>query len=203
MVTQTEPRPSTTLEPRRFTVAEYYAMAEAGILKKEERVDLLDGLIVDPAAVLSNRYFAVVTRLNTFLIRALERRAISSVRGTVALDEYNAPESDLVLLLEREDFYASKTPDPEDVLLLIEVTDGPADYERYEKLPRYAAAGIPEVWLAILPERVVEAHTEPAGGRYTHTRIHVPGDTITPGCFPDIALPVSQILPGQSEGGSV
>ena len=171
-------------------------MAEAGILKKEERVDLLGGLIADPAPVLSSRYFAVVTRLNTFLILALGERAVSSARRTVALDEYNALESDLVLPCEREDFYASKTPDPEDLLLLIEVADSPADYDRYDKLPRYARAGIPEVWLSILAERVIKAHAEPVGGRYTQMRTFHPGDTITPGRFPDIALPVSDILPG-------
>ena len=196
MATHTTAPLTGAVKLRRFTVAEYYAMAEAGILKKEERVDLLDGLIADPAPVVSSRYFAVVTRLNTFLILALGERAISSVRWTVALDEYNVLESDLVLLCEREDLYASKTPDPEDLLLLIEVADSPADYDRYDKLPRYARAGIPEVWLSILAERVIKAHAEPVGGRYTQMRTFHPGDTITPGRFPDIALPVSDILPG-------
>ena len=94
MTTQTKPPPQSSsallLTVRRFTVDEYFAMAEAGILKKEERVDLLDGLIVDPEPVLNSRFYSTVTKLNTFLIRALGRRAISSVRATVALDEYNA-----------------------------------------------------------------------------------------------------------------
>ncbi len=201
MTTQPKPPPAASvvqLPLRRFTVDEYYAMAEAGILKKEERVDLLDGVIVDPQPVLNSRFYSTVTKLNTFLIPALERRAISSVRATVALDEYNAPESDLALLQERKDFYASKTPDPADALLVIEVSDSAvdADYDRNEKLPRYAWAGIPEIWLAILPERVIEVHTEPAGGRYTQMRTFRPGDTISPACFPDIALAVSDILPG-------
>ena len=108
---------------------------------------MLDGLIVDPEPVLNSRFYSTVTKLNTFLIRALGRRAISSVRATVALDEYNAPESELTLLQEREDFYASKIPDPADALLVIEVSDSTmdADYDRNEKLPRYARAGIPEV----------------------------------------------------------
>ena len=103
----------------------------------------------------------------------------------------------MTLLQEREDFYASKIPDPADALLVIEVSDSTmdADYDRNEKLPRYARAGIPEVWLTILPEQVIEAHTEPAGGRYTQMRTFRPGDTISPGCFPDIELAVSDILP--------
>ena len=112
------------------------------------------------------------------------------------LDDATEPQPDLALLRERADFYGSSIAGPEDVLLLIEVSDSSVDYDRNEKLPRYAEAGIPEVWLAILPERVIEAHTEPAGGRYTQMRTFRPGDTISPACFPDIALPVDDILPG-------
>ena len=132
-------------------MAEYYAMAEAGILKKEERVDLLDGLVVDPAPPVTPQYYAVVNKLNTDFILALDTRAIPRVRGTIVLDMYNAPEADLVLLRERKDFYRSQTPGPYDVLLVIEVADSSADYDRNEKLPRYARAGIPEVWLTVLP----------------------------------------------------
>ena len=201
MTTQTKPPPRAgvaQLTLRRFTVDEYYAMAEAGILKKEERVDLLDGLIVDSAPVLNSRFYSTVTKLNTFLIQALGKRAISSVRATVALDEYNAPESDLALLQEREDFYASNTPGPADALLVIEVSDSAvdADYDRNEKLPRYARAGIPEVWLAVLPENVVAVHTEPTGNGYRVTRRFRAGDVLRPGCFEDVEIPVEAVMPG-------
>ena len=76
------------------------------------------------------------------------------------------------------------------------MSDSSADYDRNVKLPRYAEAGIPEVWITVIPEGIVEAHTEPAGGRYTQMRTFRPGDTVSPGCFPDIVLPVSEILPG-------
>ena len=89
-----------------------------------------------------------------------------------------------MLLRRRADYYRSTPPAPEDVLLLIEVADSSVGYDRNEKLPRYAHAGVPEVWLTILPERVIEAHTEPAGGRYTQMRTFRPGDTISPACFP-------------------
>ena len=112
------------------------------------------------------------------------------------MDERSRLYPDLMLLRRRTDYYRSTPPTPEDVLLLIEVADSSVDYDRNEKLPRYAQAGIPEVWITVLPEGIIEAHTEPSGGRYTHTRIFAPGDTLTVGCFPDIALPVSEILPG-------
>ena len=128
--------------------------------------------------------------------RAAGDRAIVRVQGAIDLHERSRPEPDLALLRERADFYESESAGPDDVLLLIEVSDSSVNYDRYDKLPRYARAGIPEVWITVLPERIIEAHTEPAGGRYTHMRTFRPGDTISPGCFPDIALSVDEILPG-------
>ena len=180
---------------RCFTVSEYYAMAEAGILKKEERVDLLDGFIVDPDPPATPLYYFVVNKLNAEFIRVLDKRAISRVRGTIALDIYNAPEADLVLLREREDFYSSRTPGPDDVLLLFEVSESSVDYDRNEKLPRYARAGIPEVWLTVLPEGVVESHTEPTQDGYRVTRRLRAGDVLRPGCFSDVEIPVDAIMP--------
>ena len=190
-----ETQPSIVAEPYRFTVAQYLAMGEAGILKKEDRVELIDGVIVAMAAA-GNRHLATVDRLNRMMGRAAGDRAIVRVQGAIDLHERSRPEPDLALLRERADFYESESAGPDDVLLLIEVSDSSVNYDRYDKLPRYARAGIPEVWITVLPERVIEAHTEPAGGRYTQMRTFRSGDTISPACFPDIALLVSEILPG-------
>ena len=190
-----ETQPSIVAEPYRFTVAQYLAMGEAGILKKEDRVELIDGVIVAMAAA-GNRHLATVDRLNRMMGRAAGDRAIVRVQGAIDLHERSRPEPDLALLRERADFYESESAGPDDVLLLIEVSDSSVNYDRYDKLPRYSRAGIPEVWLTILPERVIEAHTEPAGDRYTQMRTFRSGDTISPACFPDIALSVDEILPG-------
>ena len=205
MATQTKPAPSVAAEtslfavaePYRFTVAQYLAMGEAGILRKEDRVELIDGVIVAMAAM-GNRHLAAVARLNKMMVQAVGERAIVWVQGSIDLNERSRPEPDLALLRERADFYESEAAGPDDVLLLIEVSDSSVNYDRYDKLPRYARAGIPEVWITVLPERVIEAHTEPVGGRYVQMQTFRPGDTIIPGCFPDIALPASAILPDQS-----
>ena len=84
------------------------------------------------------------------------------------------------------------------MLLLIEVADSSVDYDRNEKLPRYARAGIPEVWLTVLPEDVVEVHTEPTDDRYRVMRRFRAGDVLRPGCFEDIEIPVAAILPDRT-----
>ena len=199
MTTQAKPPPDTSgitaLPLRRFTVAEYYAMAEAGILTEDDRVELIDGVIVEMAA-LGSRHGGCVNLYTRWLSRLVGDRAILQVQGAIHLNDDTEPQPDLALLRDRPDFYFSGHAEPSDALLLIEVADTSVDYDRYQKLPRYAQAGIPEVWITVLPERVIEAHTEPSGGRYAARRTFASGDTIIPGCFPDVALPVSAILPG-------
>ena len=194
MATQTKSRPAAALEPHRFTVDQYYAMAKAGILKKEDRVELIDGVIVAMAPI-GNRHLATVDRYNKIFIEAVDGRAIVRVQGSVTFDNRTMPEPDLALLKWRDDFYESRSAGPEDILLIIEVSDSSLEYDRNEKLALYARFGIPEVWIGALPEHVVETHTEPANGRYTQMRSFRPGDTITPNCFRDISIPVDQILP--------
>ena len=192
---ETGPSPDTQPQPRLFTIDEYFALAEAGILGPEERVELIDGVVVTMPPI-GNSHNASVDKSNRNLVVSVGTRGIVRTQGSIALNDRTMPRPDLVLLRDRTDFYASQRAGPDDVLLLIEVSDRSADYDRSVKLPRYAEAGIPEVWIAVIPERIIEVHTEPVGGRYTKMRTFRPGDTITPGCFPDISLPVGDILAG-------
>ena len=203
MTTPTKPTASAAAEPSlfdvaqpyRFTVAQYLAMGEAGILRKEDRAELIDGVIIAMAAA-GNRHLATLDRISRMMFENVGRRAIVRIQGAIDLNDRSRPEPDLALLRERADFYESESAGPEDVLLVIEVSDSSVNYDRHDKLPRYARAGITEVWITVLPERVIEAYTEPVGGRYTQMRAFHPGNTITPACFPGIALAVGDILPG-------
>ena len=198
MTTQTKPPPQSSsalnLPVRRFTPAEFLALAEVGILTSSDRVELLDGVIIEMAPI-GDPHAGTVDIYTEMLPSGVDWGALLRVQGPLELDEHSRLYPDLMLLRRRADFYRTETPRPEDVMLLIEVADSSVGYDRHEKLPRYARAGIPEVWITVLPERIIEAHTEPSGGRYTRNRIYVPGDTISPGALPDIELAVSDILP--------
>ena len=183
------------LWPRRFTVAEYYAMVDAGILSEDDRVELLEGVVIKMAPV-GSRHIGVVNGFTRTLTETVGRRAVVQVQSPIRLDDDTEPMPDVALLRERSDLYGSDVAGPADVLLAIEVADSSVDYDRNEKLPRYARAGIPEVWLAVLPEGVVEAHTEPTAEGYRVTRRFRTGDTLTPLHFPDIAIPVETVIPG-------
>ena len=188
----------------RFTIDEFYAMAESGILHPEARVELLDGVIIEMSPI-GNRRAATVDKFTMTLTLGVGRRAIVRVRGPVRVNENSLLRPDVLLLRERADFYISEAPGPEDVLLLIEVADSTVGYDRYSKLPAYARAGIPEVWLAVVREgrRFVEVYTEPAAGGYGAMRTLEWDDMLTPPGFPDIALRVGEMLsayPSQSGG---
>ena len=130
---------ATQTRRRLFNVDEYYAMVEAGILAEDDRVELLDGEIIAMAPI-GSRHASCVDRLSEMLFEKLGKRAILRVQGPVRLDSSTEPQPDLSLL-ERRD-YSESHPGPDDVLLLVEVSDPTAGFDRNEKLLLYARSGI-------------------------------------------------------------
>ena len=179
---------------RRFTVAEYYAMADAGILAENERVELLDGDVIVMPPIRDWHASNVAQIIAAFPSTMLTERAILQVQNPVRLDDGSEPQPDAMLLRWRDDFYRNGHPGPADVLLLIEVSDTTLDYDRNEKLPRYARAGIPEVWIVNRRDRRIEAYSNPANGEYAAVRHYGPGESIAPQAFPDIVLAVNRII---------
>jgi Uma2 family endonuclease len=184
---------SVAIEKWVFTVDEYHRMSEAGILSEDDRVELIEGEIVKMSPI-GSLHAACVKRLNTLLNRKVGQEAIVSVQDPIRLDDYSEPEPDIALLRPRADFYARSHPTAADVLLIIEVADTSLEYDRTVKLPLYAQAGIPEVWLASLPEDRVEAHSEPVNGIYQKVRYARRGESISAERLPSLVLSVDEIL---------
>jgi len=178
----------------RFTVADYHAMADAGILKENARVELVQGEIVEMAPI-GSRHLSCVVRLDRRLNSLLGDRAVVSAQHPVRMDESSEPEPDVVLLQWRDDIYADHLPIANDVLLLIEVSDTTLLYDRNVKLPLYASAGIPEVWIVDLQSGQLEVFTEPSSEGYASSRTLGPGDSVSPSAFDDISLAVDDIIP--------
>jgi len=176
-----------------FSVDEYHRMAEAGILSEDDRVELIEGEIIKMSPI-GSHHVGCVNRLNTLLNRRVGPAAIVSVQNPIRLDEYSEPEPDLALLKPRDDFYAQSLPTAGDVLLIIEVAETSVDYDRDVKLPLYARAGIPEVWLANLPDDRVEAYSQPVNGKYQTVRYAGRGESLAPECLPNLVLSVDEML---------
>jgi Uma2 family endonuclease len=181
------------LSRRLFTVHEYYQMAQAGILTEDDRVELIEGEIVQMAAI-GSCHAACVDRLNQLFSARVAGRAIVRVQNPVRLSDYSEPQPDLALLRPRADFYAAAHPGPLDVLLLVEVADTSAGIDRAAKMPLYARAGIPEAWLVDLPANRVEAHCQPTPQGYQEVRSLGRGIRLAIEAFPDLTLSVDDIL---------
>jgi Uma2 family endonuclease len=162
------------VEKHLFSIEEYYKMVDAGIFTEDDRVELIEGEVVEMSPI-GSRHAACVKRLNALLSRLSGVRFIVSVQDPIRLSERSEPEPDLALLKRREDFYAERHPHPEDVLLLAEVADTSIEYDRSVKLPLYARSGIPEVWILDPDSGTVEVHAGPnpslPGGYETVRRV--------------------------------
>lgn len=178
---------------RRFTVDEYHRMGQAGILSEDDRVELIEGEIVEMTPI-GARHAACVNRLNRLLTSLLGQQAIVSVQNPILLEPHSEPQPDLALLRPRPDFYAQAHAGPEDGLLVVEVADSAGDYDRTVKNPLYARAGIPQAWLVDLQDECVEVYTGAAPQGYRNVRRAGRGQTVSIGAFPGPSLAVDQIL---------
>jgi Uma2 family endonuclease len=184
---------ATTEEPirrRRFNVADYHRMGEAGILSEDDRVELIDGEIIEMTP-LGSPHSGRVKQLNYLLTRVVGEHAIVAAQDPVILDDRSEPEPDLALLRPRPDFYKESHPQPADVLLLIEVADTSLEKDRRVKVPLYARHGIPETWIVDTEHRCVLRFAEPRDGHYQAQKeidlsepVPLPG---LPGCAVDLS----------------
>jgi hypothetical protein len=178
---------------RRFTREEYHRMAEAGILHEDDRVELIEGEIVQMTPI-GRRHAACVAELNRLLVPMVGQRALLWPQNPITLPDDTEPQPDIVLLRPRADRYLQDDARPEDVLLLVEVADTSQRYDRLVKLPLYGRAGVPEVWIVDLPGEVIEVHRRPAPSGYAQVERLGRGGAVAPAAFPDIVLPVDAIL---------
>lgn len=167
----------------RLTADQYHQMAQAGVLAPDARVELIEGEIIDMAPI-GTKHWSVVNRLNDLFATALHGRAIVSVQSSLRLGDFSEPEPDLGVFKYRADFYAERHPTAADTLLLIEVADTTAPYDRKVKVPLYAKHGVPEVWIVDLEASVVRFYRQPQGDRYQDVT-----ESGTPGLTPISALP--------------
>jgi Uma2 family endonuclease len=177
----------------RFSVEEYYRMAEIGVLKPDARVELLNGEIIDMSPI--GPFHGGITKyLNQKFTDASQGRWIVQVQDPVRLDDQSEPQPDLALLKRSPDFYRKRHPQPADVFLLIEVSDSTLPFDRDERLPAYGRAGIPEVWIVNLTNLTIEINREPHFTGYGSKTILCAGDKASPATFPDVVVDVAELL---------
>ena len=178
---------------RRFDVDDYYRMAEVGILSREDRVELIQGEIVDMAPIGSAPGGPVVALTELVARLVADGKVLVSVQGPLRLDPHNEPQPDLMLLRPRADRYRGGHPDAADVLLLVEVADSSLAYDRGPKLALYARHGVAEVWIVDLAGRSVEVCRKLRPGGYVERR-RVTEGAASPTLVPELAIDLAQLL---------
>ncbi len=179
------------LTTRRFTVEEYHRMAEVGILTDEDRVELIDGEIVEMTPI---GHGWCVMFLTEFFVKNLADRAFVSPQGPLRLGRNTQLQPDLALLRPPRDAYRKTVPASGDVLLVIEVADTSLERDRAIKLPRYAALDIREVWIVDVEGQAVEVYRAPTPSGYRDAERTALDGFVSPAAFPDLRVSVAELL---------
>jgi Uma2 family endonuclease len=176
----------------RFTVDEYYKMIELGMLKDYEKAEIIEGELIKKMTV-GDRHASIVNTLNRFFVKNVPDNVLVSIQNPIRLSDYDEPEPD-VALADLTKYDGKRHPRPAEILLIVEVSDTTLKYDRDVKLPLYAEAEIPEVWIVNLPKEIVEVHTKPNVGLYQAVKIYNRGERVQSETLPNLALNADKIL---------
>jgi Uma2 family endonuclease len=172
----------------------YLGLVEAGVLGPDDRVELLEGVIVgmtpsDPP------HAAAVSQIDRVLQLAIGDRAVVRVQLSFVAGSRSVPEPDLLVAPGRHRDY--RLAHPRRALLVVEVSDSSLPQDRLTKAAIYAAAGVPEYWIVNLRDRRLEVHREPiaAEARYAEVTPRFAGDRIALVALPDVSIEVVALLP--------
>ena len=176
-----------------FTVDEYYKMLEAGILTEDKRVELIRGEIIKMSPI-GIHHANCVKRLNELFILSLAKTVTVGVQDPVRLNDNSEPQPDISLLQRGESLYRTQHPQPENVFLLIEVSDTTVKYDQEVKIPLYAENNIVEVWLVNLTQQCLEVYRQPTANGYEIVQTFQRGETVTIQALPNVTFTVNEIL---------
>lgn len=182
---------ATPIPHRKFTVEQYYQMAETGILAPDERVELLEGEIIEMAPI-GPRHLICVNKLTRYLNSQLDESIMVNTQNPIRLTNFSEPEPDVSLIKDAAQL--TEVPTSEATLLAIEVSDSTLDRERSIKQRIYANAKIPEYWIINLPEDVVEVYRTPMGDVYQDVTVVARDESISSLLLPNLVLSADKIL---------
>ena len=177
----------------RLTVRDYHRLAEAGVLGEDDRVELLEGQLVDMASI-GPRHALAVDALNELLVMAAAGQAVVRVQNPIVLDDMSEPQPDFSLLRRPWHGYPDEHPRPPDVWLVIEVADSSLDFDLSAKLELYARSGIREFWVVDLTSNRVLVHRDPNDGGYGSVASLAMSGTLQVEALPSVTIPVASIF---------
>jgi Uma2 family endonuclease len=176
-----------------FTVSEYERMGQSGIFAPDARVELIEGEIVEMSPI-GSRHAACVEAAADTIRESVQRKFFVRTQNPIILDDFSEPQPDITVLVFRDDYYRGGHPRPQDVLLVIEVSDTTYAFDRNVKIPLYARAGIAEALVFNLPEEQLEYYSQPEAGMYQLRRVLKRGEQFQSAKVDGLTLDVATIL---------
>lgn len=152
-------------EKRLINVEEYSKMAEVGILRADDHVELIQGEIIKMSPI-GSKHAAIVKKLASILNGLFKDSFVIGIQDPIILDDTNEPEPDISLLTYRSDFYVDSHPKAKDIVAIIEVAGSSLKYDQSVKIPLYAAFNIPLYWIIDIENNRIEVYQNPSGSNY-------------------------------------
>jgi Uma2 family endonuclease len=182
-----------SLPRRALSVADFHRMGEVGLLRPDERVELIHGDLITMAPI-GGPHLHLVSVVAQLVTVAVGRTGFVSVQNPISLPPDSEPQPDIAVL--RPEFWErAAVPTARDVLLVIEVADSTLAYDREVKIPLYARHGIPEAWLFDIGSEGVLAHRDPGPDGYRTVLTLTRADTIAPLAFPSVTIALAEVWP--------
>ena len=178
---------------RAITTDEFQQMCEAGILKPEERVELVEGELF-PIPPMNPPHASIVTRMAYVLMERLRERALVWQQMPLVVSDRSEPFPDLALLRRRHDFYRARLPRFDDHFAVIEVSDAMLRFDRGAKLRMYANAGIADYWIVDVNGETIEICRKPHDIGYGVRATYAKGESVAFAAFPDVVFTVDELL---------
>jgi Uma2 family endonuclease len=189
----------TITQAKRFTLDEYHRLGELGFFHEDERIELINGEIIQMASK-GTAHETCLRNLLRELPKLVGDRATLQSHAPISLPPNSEPEPDFAIVKNRDDDYLSGHPQPADVLLVMEVSDSSLAYDQDVKIPLYAKAGIPDYWIFNLFDNYLEYYSEPYQDNqgkygYLNKRVFLSNQVISLPCFPDLSLDLGRVFP--------
>ncbi len=200
-LTETEEKISTNGDgvyvktPHQITVESYDLMIKHGILTENDSVELLNGEIIDKMAK-GTKHTSVTRFITKFFYRTLDDSVVIQVQDPILLDDLSEPEPDIVLAKPDEKNYTERHPAPEDILLIIEVSDSTLQFDRREKGEAYSHAGIGQYLIVNVENKTIEDYRQPGKDGFGSKQTYKIGEKFTLTAFPEIEINVGDFLVG-------
>ena len=181
-------------ERRPITVDDFDRMINAGIFGPDERVELVEGVLISHSPPHNPPHAGTTGCLTRLFGERFGRRIVLWIQLPIVVSNRTELEPDVTLLIDRGHFYKETLPRVRDVYAVLEVADSSLWYDRGKKLEIYAESGVPEYWIVDVAKQGIQIYSKPRGRRYESYRLALRGNTVAFTAFPDVVFTVDELL---------